>query len=106
MEDFLSADKGKYNADENIDSFMNRLRSFFSVIPYSLNNKEEKHYQTVFYLLFKLRRSNRANQQQKLSHSIYNRKQIYFIQHKDRDEDLILISVFHVIVSAFDIYFY
>ncbi|MCL1942848.1 MAG: ATP-binding protein [Candidatus Azobacteroides sp.] len=38
----------------NTDGFMTRLQSFFSSIPYELNNKEEKHYQTVFYLLFKL----------------------------------------------------
>ena len=38
----------------NVDGFMTRLQSFFSGIPYELNNKEEKHYQTVFYLLFKL----------------------------------------------------
>jgi hypothetical protein len=38
----------------NVDSFMTRLRAFFAGIPYELNNKEEKHYQTVFYLLFKL----------------------------------------------------
>jgi hypothetical protein len=30
------------------------LKAFFAGIPYELNNKEEKHYQTVFYLLFKL----------------------------------------------------
>jgi hypothetical protein len=38
----------------NVDRFMTRLQSFFSSIPYELNNREEKHYQTVFYLLFKL----------------------------------------------------
>ncbi|MDR2969485.1 MAG: ATP-binding protein [Tannerellaceae bacterium] len=38
----------------NVDGFMTRLQSFFSSIPYELNNKEEKHYQTVFYLLFSL----------------------------------------------------
>jgi hypothetical protein len=38
----------------NVDGFMTRLKAFFSGIPYELNNKEEKHYQTVFYLLFKL----------------------------------------------------
>ena len=38
----------------NVDGFMNRLKAFFAGIPYELNNKEEKHYQTVFYLLFKL----------------------------------------------------
>jgi hypothetical protein len=38
----------------NVDGFMTRLRAFFAGIPYELNNKEEKHYQTVFYLFFKL----------------------------------------------------
>jgi hypothetical protein len=38
----------------DVDKFMTRLQIFFSGIPYELNNKEEKHYQTVFYLLFKL----------------------------------------------------
>jgi len=40
--------------DGNVESFMIRLKAFFAGIPYSLNNKTEKHYQTVFYLLFKL----------------------------------------------------
>ena len=38
----------------HVESFMTRLKAFFAGIPYQLNNKEEKHYQTVFYLLFKL----------------------------------------------------
>jgi hypothetical protein len=38
----------------NVDGFMARLKAFFSGIPYELNNKEEKHYQTIFYLLFRL----------------------------------------------------
>ncbi|GHT21897.1 ATPase AAA [Bacteroidia bacterium] len=38
----------------NVDGFMNRLRAFFAFIPYDLNNKTEKDYQTVFYLLLKL----------------------------------------------------
>ena len=38
----------------DVDGFMTRLKAFFSGIPYELNNKGEKHYQTVFYLLFKL----------------------------------------------------
>jgi hypothetical protein len=33
---------------------MTRLQAFFAGIPYELNNKTEKHYQTVFYLFFKL----------------------------------------------------
>jgi hypothetical protein len=38
----------------NVDSFMTRLRAFFADIPYELNDKTERHYQTVFYLVFKL----------------------------------------------------
>jgi len=38
----------------NVESFMTRLKAFFAGIPYKLNNKTEKHYQTVFYLFFKL----------------------------------------------------
>jgi len=39
---------------DNLESFMNRLKAFFAGIPYRLNNKTEKHYQTVFYVLLKL----------------------------------------------------
>ncbi|MDR3365816.1 MAG: ATP-binding protein, partial [Prevotellaceae bacterium] len=38
----------------NVDSFMTRLRAFFAGIPYDLNNKEEKHYQTIFFIFFRL----------------------------------------------------
>jgi hypothetical protein len=38
----------------NINGFMNRLRAFFAGIPYMLDNKTEKHYQTIFYVLVKL----------------------------------------------------
>jgi hypothetical protein len=38
----------------NVESFMTRLKAFFAGIPYDLDNKTEKHYQTVFYLLFSL----------------------------------------------------
>ena len=38
----------------NIESFMTRLTAFFAGIPYDLNNKEEKHYQTVFFIFFRL----------------------------------------------------
>jgi formylmethanofuran dehydrogenase subunit B len=33
---------------------MTRLKAYFAGIPYKLNNKTEKHYQTIFYVLFKL----------------------------------------------------
>jgi len=38
----------------DIEQFMIRLKAFFAGIPYELDNKTEKHYQTIFYLLFKL----------------------------------------------------
>jgi hypothetical protein len=37
-----------------VDAFMTRLKAFFTSIPYELNDKTERHYQTVFYLLFTL----------------------------------------------------
>jgi hypothetical protein len=54
MGEFYSANFVRDLLAGNVDGFMNRLKAFFSGIPYELNNKEEKHYQTVFYLLFKL----------------------------------------------------
>jgi hypothetical protein len=38
----------------NVESFMTRLKAFFASITYELNNKTEKDFQTVFYLLFSL----------------------------------------------------
>jgi hypothetical protein len=38
----------------NVDGFMVRLRALFASIPYELNDKTERHYQVVFYLLFTL----------------------------------------------------
>jgi hypothetical protein len=38
----------------DVEGFMVRLKAFFAGISYELNNKNEKHYQTIFYLLFKL----------------------------------------------------
>lgn len=34
----------------DIDMFLTRLRSLFADVPYVLNNKTEKHYQTMFYI--------------------------------------------------------
>lgn len=36
----------------DIDGCMERLRAFFAAIPYDLDNKTERHYQTIFYVLF------------------------------------------------------
>jgi hypothetical protein len=38
----------------NVDGFMTRLRAFFAGIPYDLDNRKEKHFQTVFFVLFEL----------------------------------------------------
>jgi len=38
----------------DLDSCMKRITAFFASIPYGLNNKEEKHYHTIFYLLFSM----------------------------------------------------
>ena len=38
----------------DVEGFMTRLKAFFAGISYELNNKTEKDYQTIFYLLFKL----------------------------------------------------
>jgi hypothetical protein len=48
---------GEFFADlraGDTDGFMTRLRAFFSSIPYELNDKTERYYQTVFYLVFRL----------------------------------------------------
>lgn len=36
------------------EAFLTRLRAFFAGIPYDLNDRTERHYQVVFYLIFKL----------------------------------------------------
>ena len=38
----------------DIDAFLTRLCAFFAGIPYQLNAKEERHYQTIFYIVFSL----------------------------------------------------
>ena len=38
----------------DVDSFLTRLQAFFADFPYELNEKTERHYQVVFYLVFKL----------------------------------------------------
>ena len=38
----------------NVERFMTRLQAFFAGIPYDLNNKDEKHYQTIFFIFFRL----------------------------------------------------
>ena len=41
-------------APAEVEAFLKRLRSFFAGIPYELNDQTERHYQVVFYLVFKL----------------------------------------------------
>ena len=36
------------------EEFLTRLQAFFADFPYELNEKTERHYQVVFYLVFKL----------------------------------------------------
>lgn len=38
----------------DLEQCLVRTQSFFSSIPYDLENHQEKHYQTIFYLLFRL----------------------------------------------------
>ena len=38
----------------DVGAFLERLRCFFADFPYELNTKTERHYQVVFYLVFKL----------------------------------------------------
>ena len=37
-----------------LDAFMQRFEAFFADFPYELNDKTERHYQVVVYLIFKL----------------------------------------------------
>jgi hypothetical protein len=37
-----------------VDAFMTRLRALFADVPYELNDKTERHYQALFYLIFRL----------------------------------------------------
>ena len=38
----------------NVDAFMHRFEAFFADFPYELNDQTERHYQVIFYLVFKL----------------------------------------------------
>lgn len=38
----------------DVEAFLTRMRAFFADIPYELNDKSERHYQVIFYLIFKL----------------------------------------------------
>jgi hypothetical protein len=55
-------DKGGFHIGEftldlrkgDVEAFMERMQGFFAHIPYDLNDKTERHYQVVFYLVFTL----------------------------------------------------
>jgi len=38
----------------DVPSFIERLKAFFAGIPYELNDQTERHYQVIFYLVFRL----------------------------------------------------
>ena len=38
----------------DVDAFMQRFQAFFAEFPYELNDRTERHYQVVIYLVFKL----------------------------------------------------
>jgi hypothetical protein len=38
----------------DVDGFLGRMSAFFANIPYELNDKTERHYQVIFYLVFTL----------------------------------------------------
>ena len=58
----IPVEKGEFNImrfvkeleSGDVNAFLNRLRAFFAGIPYELNDKTERHYQTIFYLVFRL----------------------------------------------------
>jgi hypothetical protein len=52
--DFYAANFVRDLSANDIDGFMTRMKAFFASIPYDLNNKTEKHFQTIFYILFQL----------------------------------------------------
>ncbi|MDR3180383.1 MAG: PD-(D/E)XK nuclease domain-containing protein, partial [Prevotellaceae bacterium] len=57
VEERTEIDYNKFVDDllnEDVNAFMERLQVFFSGFSYDLENKTEKHYQTVFYILFAL----------------------------------------------------
>jgi hypothetical protein len=53
-QDFFAGNFIKDLQAGDVDGFMNRLKAFFAGIPYELNDKTERHYQTLFYLVFRL----------------------------------------------------
>jgi len=54
LTEFFAGDFIEDLQERNVEGFMIRLKAFFAGIPYKLNNKTEKHYQTIFYVMLKL----------------------------------------------------
>jgi hypothetical protein len=52
--DSLAVRLPKALAEGNIDGAMNELIPFFAAIPYDITIKQEKYYQTVIYLIFRM----------------------------------------------------
>jgi hypothetical protein len=52
--DFFIGDFVEDLRNGDAESFMTRMRAFFSSIPYELNDKTERHYQAIFYVAFTL----------------------------------------------------
>jgi hypothetical protein len=52
--EFYAANFVRDLQDSNVEGFMTRLRAFFADIPNVLENKREKHYHTIFFVLFRL----------------------------------------------------
>ncbi len=45
---FLDLNKG------DLDAALNRLKVFMAALPYELENKTEKHFQTIIFVIFKM----------------------------------------------------
>jgi hypothetical protein len=52
--DFFIGDFARALVKGDVDGFMTRLKAFFAAIPYELNDKTERHYQAIFYVVFTL----------------------------------------------------
>jgi ATP-dependent exoDNAse (exonuclease V) beta subunit len=39
---------------DNMDGALNRLKVFMAALPYELENKTEKHFQTIIFVIFKM----------------------------------------------------
>ncbi|NDV57303.1 ATP-binding protein [Bacteroides sp. 519] len=73
----------------DIPSFMQRLKAFFADIPYELNDKTERHYQVIFYLVFKLMgefvQTEVRSARGRADAVVWTRDQIYLFEFKLND---------------------